>query len=248
MLWSKLCSARDLYLKCTSASRYLPSRWHRQSSLAMTTLPRRSTELALPLIGATYAARMTEHIYSHLRDRLDWDEDIEDTIEKIMNKSLDELQGRCGTLNYMAPNLLQPLGEHGTDLAEGHSTTGGTSIVLQSYYGPKHSPSPSTGSQQTAHETSSDQDSKPPCQRDPLRDHIHWLYRDLTRISQKKYLNTIRLRLDRTTSVHRVGFKDDGVTRAEAALEQIIMQADKELQMNLSKRTYSYFYLSLLTC
>ena len=219
----------------------------------MTTLPRRSTELALPLIGATYAARMTEHIYSHLRDRLDWDEDIEDTIEKLMNKSLDELQGRCGTLNYRAPNLfrdsdLQPLGEHGTDLEEGYSTTGGTSIALQSYCGPKHSPSPSTWPQQTAHETSSDQDSKPPCQRDPLQDHIHWRYKDLTRISQKKYLNTIRLRLDRTTSVHRVGFKDDGVTRAEAALEQIIMQADKELQLNLSKRTYSYLSPSLLTC
>lgn len=214
----------------------------------MATLPRRSTELALPLIAATYAARMTEHIYSHLRDRLDWDEDIDDTIEKIMNKTPDELQGRCGTLNSRSPNLLrrslQPIAEHGPEL-DGPSTTGGGAIALQS--APKHSPSPRTPSQQTTHETSSDQDSKPSSQKDPVRDHIHWLYKDSSRISQQKYLNTIRLRLDRTDSVNRVGFKDESVSRAEAALEQMIMLADEELQLNLSNRMYIYLFSGVLT-
>lgn len=76
----------------------------------MTALPRRSTELA-PLIGTTYAAQMAEHIYSHLRDRLDWDEDIHDTIGEMMQKSPKEIRGYPSDLNQRAPSWRRPVSQ-----------------------------------------------------------------------------------------------------------------------------------------
>jgi hypothetical protein len=77
----------------------------------MAAIPRRSTELALPLIGSTYAARMTEHIYSHLRGRLDSDEEIHEILDKIMKTPPSDLQrGRMGSKTVMRPNPLPVIG------------------------------------------------------------------------------------------------------------------------------------------
>jgi hypothetical protein len=77
----------------------------------MTAIPRRSTELALPLIGATYAARMTEHIYTHLRGRLDSDEEIHEILDEIMATPPRDLRGgRIGTTTVMRSISLPLIG------------------------------------------------------------------------------------------------------------------------------------------
>lgn len=68
-------------------------------------IARRSTELAFPLIGTTYASRMTERIYNHLRNRLESDDDIHEELDEIMMESPPVLSGA-------PPNLTTRTGGH----------------------------------------------------------------------------------------------------------------------------------------
>lgn len=96
-------------------------------------IARRSTELAFPLIGATYAAQMTERIYKHLRNQLESDDDIYEEIDEIMKKSPSVLKGGpqslktkdgrgTGTLRTLAGNaapndsLFEHIERHYNDL------------------------------------------------------------------------------------------------------------------------------------
>jgi hypothetical protein len=206
---------------------------HRKKKFSMTALPRRSTELALPLIGATYAARMTQRIYSHLRDSLDWDEDINNTIEEIMRKPHGDIQRGPTGMHQRDPKTLRPLSPPKP------SATGQESASTDRHPPPPSLPTPSrsTVPSLSAHGGTANEDPTPPGAEDPLLKHIEWKYKQMNRITQQRYLNNIRRRLDRTNSVNRIGFEDQDIDRAVGEFETDITRVDKELKLHLSSRT-----------
>lgn len=185
----------------------------------MATLRRRSTELALPLIGSTYTARMAEQIYNHLRGSLDSDEGINEIIHKLMKKSPNEIHGGPKTLTNILSvgNFLRPLN--------------------QSSRSPSRSDTPPPPTTQLpAAQNILQQSTERPGPDEPLIYHIQSDYKELNRVTHQKYLNTIRQRLDRTNTQDRIGFEDQDILRARGALEDNINIVLSALNLQLSNR------------